>query len=268
MATDFLQKILDVKREEVAAAINRVPETFLRERAEARAPGRSLVERLSRKQGHLANIIAEVKRRSPSKGALRPDLDPALLAGAYEAGGASAVSVLTDGTFFGGSPEDLALVRGAVSLPVLRKDFIVSTYQIHETAAMGADAMLLIVRAVPFEFLRDGLALAGELGLDVLVEAHSAPEIERAVEAGAVLVGINNRDLATFKTDLRKSAELAARLGPGQIPVAESGVSGRADIERLMESGIRCFLIGESLVKAEDPEGRVRDFAGGDQPGH
>jgi indole-3-glycerol phosphate synthase len=158
------------------------------------------------------------------------------------------------------------MARGAVSLPVLRKDFVLSTYQVYETAALGADAMLLIVRAVPFEFLRDGIALARELGMDVLVETHSAPEVERAIEAGAVIVGINNRDLATFRTDIRKSAELASLLGPGQVAVAESGVSGRADIETLMDAGIRSFLIGESLVRADDPKERLRDFVGAEGP--
>lgn len=256
MPTDFLQTILDAKREEVAAAAKRVPEALLRERAEARGKGRSLVERLSRSEGRLANVIAEVKRRSPSKGPLRPDLDPAALARSYEAG------VLTDGPFFGGSTEDFRMARGAVSLPVLRKDFVLSTYQVYETAALGADAMLLIVRAVPFEFLRDGIALARELGMDVLVETHSAPEVELAIEAGAVIIGINNRDLATFRTDIRKSAELASLLGPGQVAVAESGVSGRADIETLMDAGIRSFLIGESLVRADDPKERLREFVG------
>jgi len=259
---DFLETILAAKRAELTRARQRVPETELRRRAEARRPDRGFGRVLDQPGRYGANVIAEVKRASPSKGPIRPDLDPALLARSYEAGGAAALSVLTDARFFSGSPADLEAARAAVRLPVLRKDFILSAYQIYETAVLGADALLFIVRALSAEFLRDALALSRELGLDALVEVHSEPELETALHCGARLIGINSRDLATFQTDLDTVARLRGLLGDRAVAVAESGIGGRADILRLLNAGAHNFLIGENLVRSPDPEAALRDLLG------
>lgn len=263
-AGTFLDRILEQKRKDVAAAASRTPETELRHRAEQRSPGefRPLAERLTRPGPQGANIIAEIKRASPSKGTIRSDLDPERQAAAYEAGGAAAVSVLTEPHFFQGGDDDLMRARAAVSLPVLRKDFIVSTYQIYESAVMGADAVLLIVRALSDAFLRDAVCLCGELGLETLVEVHSEPELVRATRAGSRVVGINNRDLTTFETDIRNSARIGRHLADHQIAVSESGIRDRADIVSLCRAGIHNFLIGESLVRSHDPTARLGHLLG------
>jgi indole-3-glycerol phosphate synthase len=195
MGSDFLSKILEKKYQEVEESRRRIPEPRLRAEARRRTERRSFFEKLSTPGRFGANIIAEIKRGSPSKGPIRPDLDPGKCAENYERGGAAAISVLTDRTFFLGGSEDLQLARAGTRLPVLRKDFIVSTYQIYETAAMGADAVLLIVRALSLEFIRACLDLCHELQLSALVEVHSSAELEEATRAGAELIGINNRDL-------------------------------------------------------------------------
>jgi len=263
MQSDFLSKILDAKNQEVDAARRKIPEGRLM--AESRKPRerRSFSEKLSTPGRFGANIISEIKRGSPSKGAIRADLDPEALAAAYEKGGAAALSVLTDRSFFMGGPEDLQKARGAVRLPVLRKDFIVSTYQVYEAAVMGADAVLLIVRALSPQFLRACLDLCRELQLDGLVEVHSEAELGEATQAGAELIGINNRDLTTFQTDIQTSINLARRLERGQVAVAESGIHERGQIEKLLDAGIWNFLIGESLVRAPDPVRLLRQLLGG-----
>ena len=255
---DFLTKILEEKKREVESKRRVVAEAVLEAQARGIAPRRGFYERLSRPGPFGMNIVAEIKRGSPSRGVMRADLDAARQAGIYEQGEAAALSVLTDGGFFHGSAEDLQKARSAVELPVLRKDFILSTYQVFESAAMGADAVLLIVRALPRAMLGGCLGLCRELGLDALVEVHSEREFEAASEAGARLIGINNRDLTTFKTDIRTSLELSRRLEKGQVAVSESGIQGRGQIERLLDAGIWNFLIGESLVTASDP-GEVFD---------
>jgi indole-3-glycerol phosphate synthase len=262
MKSDFLSKILEHKHQEVAAARRRVPEVRLRAEAGRQRERRSFYEKLSTPGRYGANIIAEIKRGSPSKGPIRPDLDPETYAACYERAGASAISVLTDRSFFLAETADLERARAATRLPVLRKDFIVSTYQLYETAAMGADAVLLIVRALSGEFLRGCLDLCREIELDALVEVHSLAELEEATRAGARLIGINNRDLRTFQTDIQTSVELARHLDVGQVCVAESGIHERAQIERLLEAGIWNFLIGESLVKADDSGGLLRELLG------
>ncbi len=251
--SDFLSKILDRKRDEVRAAAKHTPERVLRREAEKADRRRGFISRLARPGPLGMNVIAEIKRASPSKGKIRENVDPADYARKYELGGAAAISVLTDRNFFNGSPDDLREVKSAASLPTLRKDFIISSYQVYESAAMGADAVLLIVRALLPESLRVLLALCLGICLDALVEAHDESEFETAVKAGARLIGINNRDLATFKTDISTSIGLAGRAGPGQILVAESGIHTRSDIERLLAAGIWNFLIGEGLMRSEDP---------------
>jgi indole-3-glycerol phosphate synthase len=208
------------------------------------------------------NIIAEIKRASPSKGPIRPDLRIDSQAKAYENGGAAAISILTDRRYFQGNPKDFEQVRTVTDLPILRKDFVISSYQLYESVVMGADAVLLIVRALPEELLKECLGLCREIALDALVEIHTEPELEKATRAGARLIGINNRDLASFQTDLQNSVRLVGKLVPGQVAVAESGIGSRGDVEKLTAAGIWNFLIGESLVRAAEPERLLRQLLG------
>jgi indole-3-glycerol phosphate synthase len=203
-------------------------------------------------------VIAEVKRRSPSKGGIAPDLDPAALARAYERGGAACLSVLTDVEFFGGSPEDLAAARAAVRVPVLRKDFTVSAHDVVDARLMGADAVLLIAAALDASELRDLHALARELGLDALVEVHDEPEVDAALAVDASLIGVNQRDLVTFEVDTARAVRLASRLPDGVVRVAESGITGPEDGAHLAEAGYHAVLVGESLVRSSDPVEAVR----------
>jgi indole-3-glycerol phosphate synthase len=198
-------------------------------------------------------VIAEVKRRSPSKGDIRINLDPAALAAAYAAGGASAVSVLTEPRHFAGSPDDLLAVRAAVDLPVLRKDFVTSRYQVWEARAWGADAVLLIVAAVDPSALRALLDEAAEAGLDALVEVHTLAEAEVAAGAGATLVGVNARDLATLEVDPDRFAALRQALPSGTVLVAESGIRDAAGVQTAAQAGADAVLVGEALVRADDP---------------
>ena len=207
-------------------------------------------------------VIAEVKRRSPSKGDLAPDLDPASLARQYEAGGAACLSVLTDSRFFGGSADDLRAARAAVGLPVLRKDFTVGPRDVCDARLMGADAVLLIAAVLDDGLLAELVALAGRLGMAALVEVHDAAELDRALAAGATLVGVNQRDLRTFSVDRDLAATLAPSFPPGVIGVAESGIRDAADAARLAAAGYRALLVGESLVTAVDPSAAVAALAG------
>ena len=253
MAADILNQIVSYKKQEIEAARSRRPEASLREEIATIRQTRSLFNRLSNRDPQDINIIAEIKRASPSKGLIRPDLDPAVYAREYERGGAAALSVLTDRHFFKGSAEDLKTAHRESSLPVLRKDFIVSAYQIYETAAIGADAMLLIAAILSRKQLQDYLALCRELNLDALVEVHTEDEYQKATRAGAKLIGINNRNLKTFHTDIGTCISLAARLSDDQVGVAESGIRTPADIDAVRCAGIGNFLIGESLVRADNP---------------
>lgn len=231
----------------------------LRNQAESAPPPRDFAGAL---RVESVGVIAEVKRRSPSAGWIRRDANAAGLASMYAHGGAAAISVLTDGEHFGGSREDLEQVRAAVETPVLRKDFVLEAVQIHEARAMGADAVLLIVRILEDAVLRDLTALAGELGMAALVETHEGREVERALKAGARVVGINNRDLAKFETDLATTERLIVGVPADVIVVGESGIHERADVERLAEAGVDAVLVGESLVRADDPQAGVAALAG------
>jgi indole-3-glycerol phosphate synthase len=253
MAADILNQIVIYKKQEIKAARDRRPEASLREEIARIPEKRSFIRRLSNRDSQGVNIIAEIKRASPSRGPIRPDLDPAVYAREYERGGAAALSVLTDRHFFKGSAEDLETARRETALPVLRKDFIVSAYQIYETAAIGADAMLLIAAILSQQQLQEYLALCRELNLDALVEIHTEAEYRRATLAGANLIGINNRNLKTFRTDIGTCISLASQLSDGQVGVAESGIRTPADIDAVRRAGIGNFLIGESLVRAHDP---------------
>jgi indole-3-glycerol phosphate synthase len=262
MKHDFLERILEIKRFEVEERSRKTPERELREAAEKPRDRRPFLEKLTTQGPHGINIIAEIKRGSPSRGLIRPDLDTVAYARSYENGGAAAISVLTDETFFHGSAGDLQQARVVTRLPVLRKDFVISIYQLFEAAAWGADAVLLIVRALSRELLQSFLQLCSELDLDALVEVHSEDELDEAARAGARIIGINNRDLSSFTTDIQTSIRIARYLEADQIAVAESGIHGREQIDRLLDAGIWNFLIGESLVQAEDPVVQLRQFLG------
>src|SRR6266404_3409263 len=200
------------------------------------------------------NIIAEFKRKSPSRGEIHPNADPLIIAKAYEDAGAAAVSILTEEDYFDGSLDDLRAARQAISLPILRKDFIFEDYQVYESAAAGADAVLLIVSALDDETLIRLRRLAEDkLGLDALVEVHTRAEMERAVNSGANIIGVNNRNLSSFDVSLETSVELGSMSSDGVLLISESGIGSADDIEQLYDLGYRGFLIGESLMRADDP---------------
>ncbi|MGH9157394.1 MAG: indole-3-glycerol phosphate synthase TrpC, partial [Acidimicrobiales bacterium] len=230
--------------------------------ARAVAPARAFAAALAARaaSGQLA-VIAEIKRRSPSRGLLAADLVAGVLARSYAAGGAAAVSVLTDEAFFGGSAADLVEARAAVDLPLLRKDFTVSERDVCDARLMGADAVLLIVAALDDAELAGFLALAAEVGMDALVEVHDEAEAERALSAGARLVGVNQRDLATFVVDGARATRLAAVLPDGVVRVAESGVAGPADATVLAAAGYHAVLVGQSVVTRPDPAAAVSELA-------
>jgi indole-3-glycerol phosphate synthase len=255
--TTYLDAILARKREEVAASRAARPEAEVRARLADAPPARDFRAALSDRGGP-ARIIAEVKRASPSAGAISADLDAVAQAGRYQAAGAAAISVLTDGPGFGGSLDDLVAVRAAVQLPVLRKDFTVDGYQLVEARAAGADAALLIVAALPGDQLRRLHDLCGELGLHALVEVHDQAEVALALAAGARIVGVNNRDLRTFQVDLATSERLIPGFPPGVKGVAESGVRTAEDARRLRLAGAPNLLVGEALVRAADPGALLR----------
>jgi len=263
MAKDILSRIVATKKQEIKAARMQMPEGRLCTTAEALRDKRPFFDRLSRPGRSGVNIIAEIKRASPSKGNIRIDLDPAEYAHRYENAGAAAISVLTDEQYFKGSFDDFKAARRAAALPMIRKDFIISTYQIYESAALGADAILLIVRILSEQQIIDFLALSRKIGLDALVEVHSEQELETATRAGAVLVGINNRNLKSFETSTQTTLRLASGLRENQIGVAESGITGREEIEAIMDAGIFNFLIGESAVRAEDTEAFLQSLIAG-----
>lgn len=253
MVKDILSKIVEDKKKEIAAAKKNIPESFLLEKAFAPRKRRPFLKKLENPGPSGINIIAEIKRASPSKGDIRANLNPAFYADQYEKGGAAALSVLTDRHHFKGSPEDLKIARETSTLPVLRKEFIISAYQIFESAAMETDAVLLIVRILDRHQLKDYLNLCNELKMDAIVEVHSEPDIEKAGLAGARLIGINNRNLQSFETDIDIAIRMKSLLNKDQIPIAASGIQTRKDIEKIKDSGIWTFLIGESLVRAKDP---------------
>ncbi len=266
---NILDTIVQAKKAAIAAANKIIPEARLRADAFAavRRERRPFHERFITTAPGQVNIIAEIKRASPSKGDIRLDLDPAALAKAYEKGGAAALSVLTDAPFFKGSLDDLILARKHTTLPVLRKEFIIAPYQLYETVAAGADAVLLIVRILDKVQLQEYLSLCAELDLDALVEIHTEAEIDTAVGAGARLIGINNRNLQSFETDTDTAVRVSRRMGPSQTPVAASGIENRQDIDRGLSAGIHNFLVGESLVRSTDPAAALNTLIrGGDLP--
>ena len=255
----MLDKIIAVKQQEVEEAKKIRPIEDLVKATEGMPPARDFKGALA---GNACAVIAEIKRRSPSKGSMRDQVDPVAIASLYARHGATAISVLTDRTFFGGSADDLIHVREAVTLPVLRKDFIIDPYQIYETRLMGADAMLLIADILEQETLAGFIARAAFLGLGCLVEVHSREALERALGAGAKIIGINNRDLDTFQVNLQTSLDLMPLIPKGKVVVSESAIRNRQNIEMLMEAGIRAFLVGETLMKADDVGRTLRSLLG------
>ncbi len=255
--SDILEKILARKREEVAARRAQVPQAELAARCGDAAPARGFAAALERRiAAGEAAVIAEVKKASPSKGLIRPDFDPARIAASYEAGGAACLSVLTDVDFFQGEDAYLREARAACSLPVLRKDFTLDAYQVHEARALGADCILLIVAALDDARLAELAALARSIGLDVLVEVHDAAELARALALPAdagLLLGVNNRNLRSFEVSLDTTIALKAHLPCGRRLVTESGIHTREDVAKLREAGVHAFLVGEAFMRAADP---------------
>jgi indole-3-glycerol phosphate synthase len=255
-----LDEILATKRDEVTMLRRPAVRDLLRSQALDAAPPRDFAQALRPDDGTVG-VIAEIKRRSPSKGDLAPDLDPAKTAAAYAEGGAAALSVLTDGPYFGGSVDDFHRAREACELPMLRKDFVIDEVQVFETRAIGADAILLIVAAIPDDgVLTDLHELARGLGLAVLVETHNRPELERALIIGAGIVGVNARDLGTFDEDLGVGERLAALVPADVIAIAESAIRSRDDAARMASTGFDAILVGELLVKADDPFATLREL--------
>ena len=259
---DLLATIVAATRLAVRGRRQVVPETVLASRVPAGLDGKARFEAALSASGR-PNVIAECKRRSPSRGILRRDYRPEAIAAAYERNGAAAVSVLTEPTFFDGSLDHLRAVRAAVGIPVLRKDFIVSPYQLLEAATAGADAVLLIAAALDDADLGALHARATELGLGVLVEVHDADELDRAARAGATVIGVNNRNLRTLAVDVEASHRLAAQMPTGAIGVAESGLRTSADVARLGAAGYSAFLIGETFMTAPAPGAALRGLLAG-----
>lgn len=245
-----LDEIVTSKRQEIAATKAALPESELRRRLRDAPPVRDFVGALTSTGG--IKVIAEVKKASPSAGLLRADFDPVAIAVTYETHGASAISVLTDVPFFQGCLDDLAQVRRAVSLPVLRKDFILDPYQAIESRIHGADAVLLIAEILPCNQLMDRLREIHELGMEALVELYDAENLSRVIASGARVIGINNRSLRTFVTDLAHTINLAGQIPSDRVLVSESGVRSRADVLLLQDAGARAILVGEALMRSPD----------------
>jgi indole-3-glycerol phosphate synthase len=258
-APDLLRTIVAATERITAVRREREPQALLEERAAAASPAGPRFEAALGAAGRV-NVIAECKRRSPSKGVLAAAYAPAAIAQKYEQGGAAAISVLTEPTFFDGALEHLRAVRAAVALPLLRKDFIVGEYQLFEARANGADAILLIVAALAQTDLVRLQARAWELGLAALVEVHDEEELSRAVDSGARVIGVNNRNLRTLTVDVDASYRLAEKLPRDIVGVSESGLQTRADLDRLSAAGYRAFLIGERFMTDKDPAGAIADL--------
>ena len=259
---DKLAEICAVKREEVAARQALATLDDLDRAALSATPPRGFRQALAAKAASGFGLIAEIKKASPSKGLIRADFRPAEHAVAYQHGGAACLSVLTDAPFFQGHEDYLMDARAACDLPVLRKDFMVDPWQVAESRAIGADAILIIVAALDNFEMAEIESAALERGMDVLVEVHDEAELERAARLRSRLIGVNNRDLKTFRTDLATTARLAPLAPAGALLVAESGIDRHADLERLASAGVRCFLVGESLMRQNDVEVAARELLG------
>jgi indole-3-glycerol phosphate synthase len=253
----FLQKILKTKREEIQERKALLPLTELKRRL-AESPPPLDFDGAIRSRGRA--IVAEVKRSSPSRGRIREDFDPVAIARIYAEGGAAAVSVLTESRFFEGRDSFLQDIRQNVNLPLLRKDFIIDPYQIYETRFLGGDALLFITRVLDDGRLKEFIRLSSELGLASLVEIHDEADLEKALSSGAGIIGINNRDLSTFATDLEVSLRLAPLVPEGMTVISESGIRSRNDIQRLESAGIHAFLVGETLMREKDIGRKMKEL--------
>lgn len=255
----ILHKIISVKKEEVAHLKKTRPLSDLRAAIRDLAPPRDFRRAI---EGHELAIVTEVKRCSPSKGILREDFDPIKMGSIFEKNGAAALSVLTDKQFFGGDGKYLGDIKNNVRLPLLRKDFIIDAYQIYETRSLRADALLLIAFLLEEELLKEYIQLADSLGLSALVEIHSRAELKKAIAAKADIIGINNRNLKTFSTDLKTSLDIAPYIPADKIVISESGIHTRRDIETLMKAGIHAFLIGETLMSSDNIGKKLKELLG------
>jgi len=252
--SDILNQIVEVKRQEIAAALKKKSLAAMRADAESRVLTRDFVGAMRAKiAAGQAAVIAEIKKASPSKGVLRADFEPADIAQSYAENGAACLSVLTDRQFFQGQPDYLKQARASCELPVLRKDFMVDPYQIYESRAMGADCILLIAACLEDGQMAELEAIARSLDMAVLVEVHDAAELERALKLKTPLVGINNRNLRTFEVTLETTLSLRDRVPSDRLLVTESGILGRADVQRMREAGVNAFLVGEAFMRAPDP---------------
>ncbi|WP_426414692.1 indole-3-glycerol phosphate synthase TrpC [Aestuariirhabdus sp. LZHN29] len=257
----ILRKILDRKAEEVAARRARQPIERVQELAQAADPVRGFVDALAQRvQRREAAVIAEIKKASPSKGVIRADFQPAEIAASYERGGAACLSVLTDIDFFQGSDAYLQQARGACSLPVIRKDFMIDPYQVVEARALGADCILLIAAALDDASMASLNEVALEQGLDVLVEVHNEAELKRALPLGNRLIGINNRDLHSFEVSLDNTYRLLDAIGDDRIVVTESGIHSRADVESMIDHRVYGFLVGEAFMRAAEPGDKLAEL--------
>ena len=262
MVADILARILDWKRQEVARARQTLPLAELRQRCESLPATRGLRQALRGQPDQAPRIIAEIKKASPSAGLIRADFDPVAIARIYERHGAAAISVLTDQKFFQGELQFLTAVRAQVQVPLLRKDFVVDPYQVYEARCYGADAVLLIAAVLDVPQLVDLAALSQELGLEPLVEVHTAAELEKALECSCRMIGINNRDLHTFRTDVGTTLELLQHIPADYVVVSESGLQDYATIARLAAHGVAAFLIGESLMREADIGAKLAELRG------
>lgn len=262
MSADILARIAAYKHEEVAARKQATSLENLQQQALSHTPPRGFFRALEQESQapNRLGLIAEIKKASPSKGVIREDFDPVALARAYQAGGAACLSILTDGPSFQGHETYLTEARAAVALPVIRKDFLVDPWQVLESRAMGADAILIIMAMIEDELARDLYALAHELGMDALVEVHNDQELDRALLFSPKMIGVNNRDLKSFKVDLAVTEALATRIPPDVLLVTESGVFTPQDVTRMGQAGARAMLVGESLMRQADVVAATRQL--------
>lgn len=263
---DFLKKIIAGRRQDICKAKKEVSLKTLQEKLKSRRQIRSLIARLQSSpddnRANIANIIAEIKRASPSEGVLCQDLNPAELAREYEDAGAVAISILTEPKYFFGLDEDIQEVRKTVKIPILRKDFTIDPYQVYQSAVLGADVILLIVAALELPLLEELYAAANEARLETIIEVHTLPELETALQFEKAIIGVNSRNLKTLKTDISTAIKLAGAIPKDRIAIAESGIKSRREVEILMKLGYRGFLIGTSLLKAKSPAAALMKLIG------
>jgi indole-3-glycerol phosphate synthase len=254
-----LERIVEAKRAELAAARERAPLDTLKAQARSASPVRDFVAALRAKR---PAVIAEIKKASPSRGVLRQQFDPAAIARSYERAGAACLSVLTDRAFFQGGPEHLVAARSACALPVLRKDFVIDPYQVFESRVLGADCILLIAACLSTDEMLGLERTAMTLGMAVLAEVHDAEELERALALKTPLIGINNRNLRTFETRLETTLELLSRVPSGRIVITESAILAASDVKRMRDAGVETFLVGEAFMRSSDPGAALRELFG------